>query len=121
MRKAIYEKWIEVREKTLTVHEYDEDGNLIGQHEEPITRIVYDYDDDGEVIGQHREPVTEEVEVSGLVYRDMTEDEIEEVASTPPIAPAATNEELEEAVLELAQNQSDIEDAILELAELIGG
>ena len=35
--------------------------------------------------------------------------------------PAASREELETAVLELAQNQSDIEDAIVELAELIGG
>lgn len=33
----------------------------------------------------------------------------------------ATNEELEEAVLELAQSQSDLEDAIVELAEMLGG
>lgn len=33
----------------------------------------------------------------------------------------ATNEELENAVLELAQNQADIEDALTELAEMIGG
>ena len=33
----------------------------------------------------------------------------------------ATNEELEDAVLELAQNQADLEDAIVELAELLGG
>ena len=33
----------------------------------------------------------------------------------------ATNAELEEAVLELAQSQSDLEDAIVELAELLGG
>lgn len=34
---------------------------------------------------------------------------------------AATNEELENAVLELAQNQADLEDAIVELAELMEG
>lgn len=34
---------------------------------------------------------------------------------------SATNEELEEAVLELAQSQADLEDAIVELAEMIGG
>lgn len=33
----------------------------------------------------------------------------------------ATNEELEDAVLELAQSQSDIEDALVELASMIGG
>ena len=31
----------------------------------------------------------------------------------------ATNEELEEALMEIAQNQSDLEEAIVELAELI--
>lgn len=31
----------------------------------------------------------------------------------------ATNEELEEAVLELAQSQADLEDAIVELAEML--
>lgn len=35
--------------------------------------------------------------------------------------PAASNEELEEALVEIAQNQSDLEDALVELAELIGG
>lgn len=35
--------------------------------------------------------------------------------------PAATNEELEEALVEIAQNQSDLEDALVELAEMIGG
>lgn len=33
--------------------------------------------------------------------------------------PTATRGELEDAMLELAQNQADIEDAIVELAELI--
>ena len=33
----------------------------------------------------------------------------------------ATNEELESAIVELAQNQSDLEDAIVELANMIGG
>lgn len=32
---------------------------------------------------------------------------------------SATNAELEEAMIEIAQNQADIEDAIVELAELI--
>ena len=34
---------------------------------------------------------------------------------------SATPEELEEALIELAQNQADLEDAICELAEMIGG
>lgn len=32
-----------------------------------------------------------------------------------------TIEELEEALVEIAQNQSDLEDALVELAEMIGG
>lgn len=32
-----------------------------------------------------------------------------------------TNAELEDALMELAQGQSDIEEAIMELAEIIGG
>ena len=33
----------------------------------------------------------------------------------------ATNAELEDAIIELAQNQADLEDAIVELAEMLGG
>lgn len=35
--------------------------------------------------------------------------------------PAATREELEEALMEIAQNQADLEDALVELADMIGG
>lgn len=34
---------------------------------------------------------------------------------------SATNEELEEALLEIAQNQADLEDALVELAQMMGG
>ena len=33
--------------------------------------------------------------------------------------PEATNAELEEAIIEIAQNQADLEDAIVELAQMI--
>lgn len=35
--------------------------------------------------------------------------------------PTATREELENALMEIAQNQADLEDALVELAEMIGG
>lgn len=39
---------------------------------------VDDYDDNGEYIGQHTETVVEEIPVMGIVYREMTSDEIAE-------------------------------------------
>lgn len=39
------------------------------------TIMVDDYDDNGEVIGQHEETVTKEVPIMGMVYRDATEEE----------------------------------------------
>lgn len=40
------------------------------------TILVDDIDENGEVIGQHEETVTKEVPVMGMVYRDMTEEEV---------------------------------------------
>lgn len=42
---------------------------------ETNTTIVNDYNEDGEVVGQHEETVTKEVPVMGLVYRDSTPEE----------------------------------------------
>lgn len=55
------------------------------------TILVDDTNEDGEVIGQHEEVVTKEVPVMGMVYRDMTEEEVAEyeksLADIPPIEP----------------------------------
>lgn len=42
--------------------------------------IVDDYDENGEIIGQHEETVTKEIPVMGLVYRDATPEEEAEAA-----------------------------------------
>ena len=44
--------------------------------EETVT--VVDTDGNGEVIGEHEETVTREVPIYGTVYRDMTEEEVAE-------------------------------------------
>lgn len=59
------------------------------------TIVVDDYNEDGEVIGQHTETVTEEKPIMGFVYRDATpeeEAESERLAADIP-EPAPTLEE----------------------------
>lgn len=46
------------------------------------TVIIDDYDDYGEIIGQHEEIITKEVPVMGLVYRDSTPEEDAEAERT---------------------------------------
>ena len=53
--------------------------------------LVDDVNEDGEVIGQHEETIRKEVPVMGTVYRDMTEEEVAEyeksIAELPPPQP----------------------------------
>lgn len=55
------------------------------------TITTYDTDENGEIIGQHEETVTKEIPIMGMVYRDMTAKEIAEIekekAEMPPIEP----------------------------------
>lgn len=55
------------------------------------TILIDDYDENNEVIGQHEETITREVPIMGMVYRDMTEEEVrayeEEQKNIPPIEP----------------------------------
>lgn len=45
---------------------------------EDITTVVDDFDEQGAIIGQHEETVTKAVPVMGMVYRDTTPEEIAE-------------------------------------------
>ncbi len=78
------------------------------------TILVDDVDEAGEVIGQHEETITKEVPVMGMVYRDATADEIaeaERMAAEMPAEPAD----------ETAQRIADLEDALIELASMLEG
>lgn len=66
------------------------------------TILVDDIDENGEVIGQHEETVTKEVPVMGMVYRDMTEEEVrayeEEQSKMAQIEEPTTIDDLVEAL-----------------------
>ena len=53
------------------------------------TVIVVDTDGNGEVIGEHEEVVTKEIPIYGTVYRDMTDEEVAEIEKVefPPNEP----------------------------------
>lgn len=78
------------------------------------TILVDDVDEAGEVIGQHEETITKEVPVMGMVYRDATAEEVAEAERMAAEMPT-------EPVDETAQRIAELEDALIELASLIGG
>lgn len=56
---------------------------------------VDDFNEDGEVIGTHTETITKEVPVMGMVYRDMTEEEIAEMQKQQEQVPAEEPSQLD--------------------------
>lgn len=81
------------------------------------TIMVDDYDEDGNLVGQHEETVTREVPVMGAVYRDATPEEVAQAERD-----AAEIAEWERTRPRTAEERmDDIEDALVELAAIIGG
>lgn len=89
------------------------DTNIV----EEVTTVV-DTDDDGNVVGQHEETITKEVPVMGMVYRDMTaEEEAEQLrlqAEMP--APMPTTDE---RIAELEAQNEMLTECLIELADII--
>lgn len=86
--------------------------------EEYTVTIPAEYDEDGNVISdEHEEIRTRTVPIMGMVYRDMTEEEIAEFerqqAEIPE--PEPTPEERIEAL------ETTTDDIVLMLADIIGG
>ena len=79
-----------------------------------ITKIILvaDYNDDGELIGRHEETITEEVPIMETIYRDMTKEEEDEIISMQEYMP--------EPEYTMEERLQDIEDALCELAMMIG-
>lgn len=106
MKVAEY-KQIDTRTETYTVTvpaEYDEEGNIISE--------------------EHEETRTREVPVMGMVYRDMTAEEISEAeklqAEMPE--PQPTEEERLDKVEQRTDTlESATDDLVLMMADLIGG
>ena len=106
MKVAEY-KQIDTRTETYTVTvpaEYDEEGNIISE--------------------EHEETHTREVPVMGMVYRDMTAEEIAEAERLQAEMPEP--EPTEEERLDKVEQRTDTlesatDDLVLMMADLIGG
>lgn len=86
--------------------------------EEYTVTIPPEYDDEGNIISEeHEETHTREVPVMGMVYRDMTPEEITEAeklqAEIPPEEPTPEDR--------ISTLESTTDDIVLMLADIIGG
>ena len=106
MRIAEY-KQIDTRTESYTVTippEYDEEGNLISE--------------------EHEETCTREVPVLGMVYRDMTDEEIaemEKMQTEMPDPQPTAEERLDKVEQRTDTLESATDDIVLMLADIIGG
>ena len=102
--------------------EYKQTGT---KTEEYTVTIPPEYDDDGKLIAdEHEETRTREVPVMGMVYRDMTPEEIAELkkiqAEMPEPQPTA-EERLDKVEQRTYTLESATDDLVLMMADLIGG
>ena len=106
MKIAEY-KQINTRTESYTVTvpaEYDEDGNLISE--------------------EHEETRTREVSIMGMVYRDMTAEEIaemEKIQTEMPEPQPTAEERLDKVEQRTDTLESATDDLVLMMADLIGG
>ena len=106
MKVAEY-KQIDTRTETYTVTvpaEYDEEGNIISE--------------------EHEETHTREVPVMGMVYRDMTPEEIseaEKLQAEMPEPQPTEEERLDKVERRTDTLESATDDLVLMMADLIGG
>lgn len=108
-------KIYDIREVTMRIAEYKQTGT---RTEEYTVTIPTEYDEDGNLISEeHKETRTREVPVMGMVYRDMTTEEISEAEKLQAEMPEP--EPTPEERLDTLETTTD--DVVLMLAELIGG
>ena len=100
-------KQIETRTESYTVTipaEYDNDGNIISE--------------------EHEETRTREIPVMGIVYRDMTPEEIaemEKIQTEMPEPQPTAEERLDKVEQRTDTLESATDDLVLMMADLIGG
>lgn len=106
--------------------------NRTGEYKQTGTRtesytvtIPAEYDEEGNIIAEeHKETCTREVPVMGMVYRDMTPEEISELekiqAEMPEQQPTA-EERLGKVEQRTDTLESATDDLVLMMADLIGG
>lgn len=99
----------------MKIAEYKQTGTRI---EEYTVTIPAEYDNEGKLITEeHEETRTREVPVMGMVYRDMTPEEIAEVEKLQAEMPEP--EPTPEERLNTLETTTD--DIVLMLADIIGG
>lgn len=82
------------------------------------TVMVDDYNEEGELIGSHEEVITKEIPIYGMVYRDLTPEEEEEAKNLAESAPIP-EPSVEDKVKELEEQNEMLTQCLLELASII--
>lgn len=106
----------------MKIAEYKQTGT---RTEEYKVTIPAEYDEEGDIISEeHEETRTREVPVMGMVYRDMTPEEIAEVEKLQADMPEP--QPTEEERLDKVEQRTDTlegatDDLVLMMADIIGG
>lgn len=104
------------------IAEYKQTGT---RTEEYTVTIPPEYDDEGNIISEeHEETRTREVPVMGMVYRDMTAEEIaemEKIQADMPEPEPTEEERLDKVEQRTDTLESATDDLVLMMADLIGG
>ena len=87
--------------------------------------VPAEYDDEGKLITEeHEETRTREVPVMGMIYRDMTPEEIaelEKIQTEMPESQPTAEERLDKVEQRTDTLESATDDLVLMMADLIGG
>ncbi|MBT9653170.1 hypothetical protein GPK60_09035 [Ruminococcus sp. MCC718] len=106
----------------MKVAEYKQTGT---RTEEYTVTVPPEYDEKGNIISEeHEETRTREVPVMGMVYRDMTAEEIaemEKIQTEMPEPQPTAEERLDKVEQRTDTLESATDDLVLTMADLIGG
>lgn len=106
----------------MKVAEYKQTGT---RTESYTVTIPAEYDDEGKLITEeHEETCTREVPIMGMVYRDMTAEEIaemEKIQTEMPEPQPTAEERLDKVEQRTDTLESATDDIVLMLADIIGG
>lgn len=106
----------------MKIAEYKQTGT---RTEEYTVTVPPEYDEEGNIISEeHEETRTREVPVMGMVYRDMTAEEIaemEKIQTEMPEPQPTAEERLDKVEQRTDTLESATDDLVLTMADLIGG
>lgn len=106
----------------MKIAEYKQTGT---RTESYTVTIPPEYDEEGSIISEeHEETRTREIPVMGMVYRDMTPEEIaelEKIQAEMPEPQSTAEERLDKVEQRTYTLESATDDLVLMMADLIGG